>query len=93
MTNLNPFKKIVFWIIILMVMVGTGQSQENKRMAGYRPIWFELNQKYEYGDKYSGALGTYTAKHHPLAIYSEAVDKTFLCMVEQNLQKANTCFV
>ena len=77
MTNLNPFKKIVFWVIILMVMVGTGQSQENKRMAGYRPIWFELNQKYEYGDKYSGALGTYTAKHHPLAIYSEAVDKTF----------------
>ena len=77
MTNLNPFKKIVFWIIILMVMVGTGQSQENKRMAGYRPIWFELNQKYQYGDKYSGALGTYTAKHHPLAIYSEAVDKTF----------------
>ena len=77
MTNLNPFKKIVFWIIILMVMVGTGQSQENKRIEGYRPIWFELNQKYEYGDKYSGALGTYTAKHHPLAIYSEAVDKTF----------------
>lgn len=77
MTNLNPFKKIVFWIIILMVMVGTGQSQENKRMAGYRPIWFELNQKYQYGDKYSGALGTYTAKHHPLAIYSEVVDKTF----------------
>ena len=77
MTNLNPFKKIVFWIITLMVMVGTGQSQENKRMAGYRPIWFELNQKYQYGDKYSGALGTYTAKHHPLAIYSEVVDKTF----------------
>ena len=77
MTNLNPFKKIVFWIITLVVMVGTGQSQENKRMAGYRPIWFELNQKYQYGDKYSGALGTYTAKHHPLAIYSEVVDKTF----------------
>ena len=77
MTNLNPFKKIVFWIIILMVVVVTGQSKENKRMAGYRPIWFELNQKYEYGDKYSGALGTYTAKHHPLAIYSEVVDKTF----------------
>ena len=77
MTNLNQFKKIVFWIIILMGMVGTGQSQENKRIAGYRPIWFELNQKYEYGDKYSGALGTYTAKHHPLAIYSDAVDKTF----------------
>ena len=77
MKNLYPFKEIIFLIIILMVMVGTGQSLENKRMAGYRPIWFELNQKYEYGDKYSGALGTYTAKHHPLAIYSETVDKTF----------------
>lgn len=54
-----------------------GQSLENKRIEGYRAIWFELNQKYEYGDKYSGALGTYTAKHHPLALYSKEADKTF----------------
>ena len=53
------------------------QSIENKRFEGYRPIWFELNQKYEYGDKYSGALGTYTAKHRPLAIYSSETNKTF----------------
>ncbi|MGB2312986.1 MAG: BNR-4 repeat-containing protein, partial [Flavobacteriaceae bacterium] len=77
MMNLPLCKKIIFLIIILMVMDGKGQSLENKKMAGYRPIWFELNQKYEYGDKYSGALGTYTAKHHPLAIYANAVDKTF----------------
>ncbi|MGB3778337.1 MAG: BNR-4 repeat-containing protein [Tunicatimonas sp.] len=32
---------------------------------------------YAYGDKYSGGLGTYTAKHKPLAIYSPAVEKTF----------------
>ena len=59
--------------------MGTGQSQslESEKIPGYRPIWFELNQKYKYGDKYSGALGTYTAKHHPLAIYAAEVNKTF----------------
>ena len=50
---------------------------DNTRMDGYRGIWFELGQRFEYGDKYSGALGTYTAKHVPLAIYAPAVDKTF----------------
>ncbi len=49
----------------------------NTRIDGYRGIWFELNQKYEYGDKYSGGLGTYTAKHVPLAIYAPEVNKTF----------------
>lgn len=49
----------------------------NQRIDGYRGIWFELNQKYPHGDKYSGALGTYTAKHIPLAVYAPAVDKTF----------------
>ncbi len=52
-------------------------SEVKNKAAGYKSIWFELNQKYEYGDKYSGALGTYTAKHVPLAIYAEEVDKTF----------------
>ncbi len=53
------------------------QSQNNQKVDGYRGIWFELNQKFELGDKYSGGLGTYTAKHIPLAIYAPAVDKTF----------------
>jgi len=45
---------------------------------GYRGIWFELGQKEnEYGDKYSGGLGTYTAKHVPLAVYSPEAQKTF----------------
>lgn len=50
---------------------------DNAKMDGYRGIWFELGQKYEYGDKYSGGLGTYTAKHVPLAVYAPAVDRTF----------------
>ena len=47
------------------------------RAEGYRGIWFTLGQPLEYGDKYSGGLGTYTANHNPLAVYAPAVDKTF----------------
>ncbi len=68
---------ILIFGLILFSLSGKGQSLTNTKFSGYRPIWFELNQKYEYGDKYSGALGTYTAKHIPLAIYSEKADKTF----------------
>ena len=66
-------------IAIIAMLFGNAFCQElsNSRISGYRGIWFELNQKYEFGDKYSGALGTYTAKHLPLAIYAEEVDKTF----------------
>ncbi|MCP5519976.1 MAG: sulfatase-like hydrolase/transferase [Verrucomicrobiales bacterium] len=44
---------------------------------GYRGIWFTLGQRSEYGDKYSGGLGTYTAKHVPTAIYSPQAGHTF----------------
>lgn len=49
----------------------------NTKVDGFRPIWFDLGQKSEYGSKYSGAFGTYTMKHRPMAIYSPEVDKTF----------------
>lgn len=54
-----------------------GCQQEVDVVPGYRGIWFTLGQFSEYGDKYSGGLGTYTAKHHPLAIYAPEVNKTF----------------
>jgi len=44
---------------------------------GYRGIWFTLGQFSEHGDKYSGGLGTYTANHVPMAIYSPQANKTF----------------
>lgn len=67
------------FIAIMSICFGNGLCQDlsNSKLSGYRGIWFELNQKYEHGDKYSGALGTYTAKHVPLAVYAEEVDKTF----------------
>lgn len=44
---------------------------------GYRGIWYALGFKFEYGDKYSGGLGTYTSNHQPMAEYAPAVNKTF----------------
>lgn len=52
-------------------------SERSPTAAGYRGIWFTLGQFSEYGDKYSGGLGTYTANHNPLAVYAAAVNKTF----------------
>ncbi|MCK0146245.1 BNR repeat-containing protein [Arenibacter sp. F26102] len=70
-------KLLVLVFTVFCVGNAFGQSLTNTKINGYRGIWFELNQKYEYGDKYSGALGTYTAKHVPLAIYAPEVEKTF----------------
>jgi len=71
-----------------------GQVSDRK-IDGYRGIWFTLGQYFArgdgdqayapssrepvfpYGDKYSGGLGTYTAKHVPLAVYSSETEKTF----------------
>ncbi|MDF2188192.1 BNR-4 repeat-containing protein [Paraflavitalea sp. CAU 1676] len=47
------------------------------RADGYKGIWFTLGQVTQYGDKYSGGLGTYTSSHVPVAIYAKSVDKTF----------------
>lgn len=68
--------KAIFLLVPLFV-----EAQDSLRtfqkMDGYKGIWFELGQKTEYGDKYSGGLGTYTAKHSPLAIYSKEKHRTY----------------
>lgn len=51
--------------------------ETNDKADGYRGIWFPLGQQSVYGDKYSGGLGTYTAKHVPLAVHAPEVNKTF----------------
>lgn len=52
-------------------------GRNNQTVDGYKGIWFTLNQFSEYGDKYSGGLGTYTAHHIPMAVYAREVNKTF----------------
>ena len=71
-------KKLVSIIISFIVIAGINNiSAQNQKADGYKGIWFTLGQFSEYGDKYSGGLGTYTADHLPIAIYSRVVNKTF----------------
>ena len=63
-----------------MIVPETGPSVDglSQTVDGYRGIWFTIGQsKSEYGDKYSGGLGTYTMKHIPMAVYSPEVDRTY----------------
>ncbi len=68
-------------LVIIFGSVATAAEPQihrsSQKVDGYRGIWFTLGQPSEYGDKYSGGLGTYTAKHIPLAIYAPEVEKTF----------------
>lgn len=66
--------------LLILAALATGASSgagPNRKDDGYRGIWFTLGQKTEYGDKYSGGLGTYTANHVPMAVYAREVNKTF----------------
>ena len=65
------------WLCVVFLFGTKGVSAQNLRMDGYKGIWFTLGQFSEYGDKYSGGLGTYTANHLPVAIYAPTVQKTF----------------
>jgi len=74
---MNPKFKIYSFVIFISLF-GMGKiSAQNQKADGYKGIWFTLGQFSEYGDKYSGGLGTYTADHLPIAIYSPVVNKTF----------------
>ncbi|MCK5861747.1 MAG: BNR-4 repeat-containing protein [Candidatus Hydrogenedentes bacterium] len=65
-------------ILVLTFFSAVADPVSNsKKVDGYKGIWFTLGQFLEHGDKYSGGLGTYTAKHVPLAIYAPEVNKTF----------------
>ena len=85
-------KVVLFAACLAMFCAGAARAEDDPTLKpkddGYRGIWFTLGQysndpdssKYfEYGDKYSGGLGTYTAKHVPIAIYAPEVKKTFFC--------------
>lgn len=60
------------------VKVEKGSILINEKADGFSGIWY-YNQKIpnEYVYKYSGGLGTYCAKHIPMAWYAPAVNKTF----------------
>ncbi|MGD1891391.1 MAG: BNR-4 repeat-containing protein [Cyclobacteriaceae bacterium] len=68
---------LCFFLSFFHFQSSAQSDYNNQQQDGYKGIWFTLGQFYAFGDKYSGGLGTYTAKHKPLAIYAPEVNKTF----------------
>lgn len=66
-TKIDGYKGIWF---TLGQFYGAGENGTDYAPSSRKPV-------FPYGDKYSGGLGTYTAKHTPLAIHSAEVEKTF----------------
>ena len=64
-------------IVAVAVLIFTSTSAQSLRADGYKGIWFTLGQFSQYGDKYSGGLGTYTSSHVPIAIFDKKAGKTF----------------
>ncbi len=65
-------------LLAALPVAGVCQTVAGEKADGYRGIWFTLGQyKSEFGDKYSGGLGTYTSNHVPIAVYSPVAQKTF----------------
>ena len=62
---------------LLQLAAGQGTPAITPQADGFRGIWFTLGQKSEFGDKYSGGLGTYTANHVPMAHYAKKVNRTY----------------
>ena len=77
--HLIKFYLCLFFYLMCLSLSGSQEHSllSNQKVDGYRGIWFTLGQMSQYGDKYSGGLGTYTADHIPIAIYSAKVNKTF----------------
>ena len=69
--------KPTVFLTLFAAVVTAAATPPSLRVEGYKGIWFTLGQMSEYGDKYSGGLGTYTANHAPMAVYSAKADKTF----------------
>jgi hypothetical protein len=81
MKTINSFIKLpgshTMLVVWLLLFVQPCIFCQNQRADGYKGIWFTLGQFSQYGDKYSGGLGTYTSSHIPIAIYAKQVNKTF----------------
>ncbi len=71
------FSLLIAPVCALAADSSEGTLVDTPQADGFRCIWYQLRQHYEYGSKYSGGLGTYTANHVPMAHYVEAVNRTY----------------
>lgn len=69
------------WFLVMTLLAGLASNDlraEGVALNGYRGIWYQVAPTGDqYGYKYSGGLGTYCAKHIPMAVYAPEVNKTF----------------
>jgi hypothetical protein len=73
--NLRNAIRII--VLFSLIFITDATLAQNPKANGYKGIWFALGQPSEFGDKYSGGLGTYTANHIPVAIYAPEVKKSY----------------
>lgn len=74
---MKNYRVLPMLFLLLFAPAFAEEPAASPKYPGYQGIWFTLGQQGEFGDKYSGGLGTYTAKHKPIAFYSEKANKTF----------------
>ena len=74
---MNFMLKYFFFFLAGLLFLFVDMVGQNCRIDGYKGIWYTIEQSSEYGYKYSGGLGTYTADHVPVAVYAPEVEKTF----------------
>tara|TARA_R100001594_G_scaffold1048_2_gene4353 strand:+ start:8259 stop:9560 length:1302 start_codon:yes stop_codon:yes gene_type:complete len=92
-------KSLILVVTSLALLVGCGKADKPKpppvvetpkqivtTNTGWESTWQELSQKFDGVPKYSGAFGTYTNKHRPVAIQGNGeVFTTFSDNLEGNL--------
>ena len=73
----SNFCILTSFVLLFLLLISSSSPAQNPTTNGYKAIWFTLGQYSDYGDKYSGGLGTYTADHIPVAVYSPEAKKTY----------------
>jgi hypothetical protein len=70
-------RTLILVLIISLLTVSSSILAQNLKVDGYKGLWSASIKTPEYGYKYSGGLGTFSAQHTPVAIYSSKARKTF----------------
>jgi hypothetical protein len=72
------YKKILIPALFLICLSYPAHLfSQNKKVNGYRGIWFNEDSVQGSGYKFSGGVATFATRHRPVSIYSPEAGKTF----------------
>lgn len=88
MVGMDTHCNFISVLLTSLLLMGTLMTQAHgfdgeqtqtgeRRIDGYRGIWFSIITKYSDVPRYSGGLGTYGSPHVPMAVHCPEVNKTF----------------